>query len=117
MATFLTNAVTLGGQRVIHTLDALLRARIVGGAQIIASHGQLVLPVAHAAQNRRIAVLERSQFLAGQRLLDSLTQLAFVVRADRAGMLLQIGMIVSDPVARANGGANKFFESPGQEAP
>ena len=79
----------LGCKLLVHAIKALLCGWIIRGPQVIAGHRKLFLAASNTIQAIHIAPLQALDLVARQGTFDSLAETAFVVGADRIGVLAQ----------------------------
>ncbi|KGJ01842.1 hypothetical protein IT41_19135 [Paracoccus halophilus] len=79
----------LGCKLLVHAIKALLCGWIIRGPQVIAGHRKLFLAASNTVQAIHIAPLQALDLVARQGTFDSLAETAFVIGADRIGVLAQ----------------------------
>lgn len=79
----------LGRKLLVHTIKTLLCGRIIRGPQVISGHRKLFLAAANPIQTIHVAPLQALDLVPREGAFDSLAEPAFVVGADRIGVLSQ----------------------------
>ena len=90
MTAFAALLFALGCKLFIHAIKTLLCGRIIRGPQVIAGHRKLFLAAANPFQTIHVAPLQALDLVPREGTFDSLAEPAFVVGADRIGVLAQL---------------------------